>query len=123
MVAPSSSQTMASIVSQIAPRMPFASPDKRGPMPIPALYGISEPLLENGLQFALKPGVQDGIGALLHCFRTYLPGRGSEQCEQFGGFPSEVLVGPVSRLAFGLPGGAGLRDTLIGTALVFTPQL
>jgi len=71
----------------------------------------------------LPPGVQDRIGGVLHRLGTHLPSRWSQQGEQFGGFPSQVLVGPTCRLPFGLKGVAGLRDTLIGTALVFTPQL
>jgi hypothetical protein len=79
--------------------------------------------LNNGLQFALEPGMPDGMGGLLHRFGTPLSGCRSQPGEQFGGFSWQGLVGPTCGLAFGLPGRARRRNTLRGTPLVFAPQV
>src|SRR6266516_2602030 len=71
----------------------------------------------------LIKAVQNGIGGLLHRLGTNLSSCWSQQGEQFGRLASQVLVGPTRRLAFRLPGSARLRDTLVGTAFIFTPQL
>src|SRR6266851_7255077 len=42
-------------------------------------------LLENGSQFLLEPGVQDGIGALFDRFSSQFTSGGSKQGEQFRG--------------------------------------
>lgn len=47
--------------------------------------------------FAFEPGMQDRIGAVLHCFRAHLSGRGSKRGGQFG---------------LRVPGRAGLQDAL-----------
>ncbi len=71
----------------------------------------------------LPPGMQHRIGALLHRLSTKLSRHWPQQGEQFGRLASHVLVGPTRRLAFWLPGGARLREALVGTTLVLTPQL
>src|SRR5690348_11299320 len=79
-------------------------------------------LLENGFEFALEPRMQHRIGGVLHRLGTDFSGGRSQQGQQFGRLASRVLMGSTCRLLFGLPGGARLRNTLIGTTLVFAPQ-
>jgi hypothetical protein len=80
-------------------------------------------LLEDGFQLTFEPGMQHRIRAVLHCLGTDFTSRGSQQGEQFGRLASHILVRPTRGLTFGLPRGARLRDTLIGTAFIFAPQL
>src|SRR5207302_10006318 len=80
-------------------------------------------LLENGFQVTLEPLVHNGVGALLHGLCTHFSSCRAKQGQQLGCPATEVLVGSTSRIAFRLEGRTRLRDTLIGTAFIFAPQL
>jgi hypothetical protein len=79
-------------------------------------------LFENGGQFLLEPGMQDGIGARIDRFGSQLPSGWSKQGEQFAGGASNILVILLCGHALWLPRGTGMRDRLIGTGLIFRPQ-
>src|SRR5260221_13517553 len=80
-------------------------------------------LLEDGLQFTLEPGMQDGVRALLYGFCTDFSSCRSKQREQFGRPATHVLVRSMCRITLGLEGRARLRDPLVGTPFILAPQL
>src|SRR5512135_243883 len=78
--------------------------------------------LENGGQFLLEPGMQDGIRTLIDRLGSQLSSRRSQQRQQFAGLATNVLVVLACWLPLWLKGGTGMRNGLIGTRLIFTPQ-
>ena len=81
-------------------------------------FGNRRTLFQNGSEFALQPGMQNGIGTLLGCFGAEFSRGRPKQGEQFRGFSPEILMGLACRPIFDLPGTARLRDGLIRTSLV-----
>jgi hypothetical protein len=66
--------------------------------------------------------MQHGIGGLLYRTGAHLTIGWMQQGQQFRRPAPDVLVRLMSRIAFFLPGRAGLRDGLIGTGFVFAPD-
>src|SRR5947209_9453529 len=85
--------------------------------------GSWKALLQDGSEFTLQPGMQNGIGALLSRFGTQFSGRRSKQREQLCCFPSKILMSLACWLVFLLPGLARLRDSLIRASFILTPYL
>jgi hypothetical protein len=65
--------------------------------------------------------MQDGIGGPFHGLGAYLPTRGMEQRQEFGGASPDILLGTPRRFALWLPGRTGLRNSLVGTGFIFGP--
>ena len=63
--------------------------------------------------------MQDGIGRRDNTLGADFAGGRAKKGEQFGGSSTLVLMGQKPRMAFGLPRGARLRDSLIGPGFVF----
>src|SRR5947199_366776 len=103
--------------------MPLSTPHERLRLPLPANDSIRTPLLQDGREFTLQPGMQNGIGALLNRFGAQFSGRRSKQREQLCGFPSKILMSLAGWLVFPLPGLARLRDRLIRAGFILTPDL
>jgi hypothetical protein len=79
-------------------------------------------LLEDGCQFTFEPGMQNGIRTLIDRFRSQFPGGWSKQRQQFAGLATNVLMILARRHFLWLPRRTGMRNGLIGTCLIFTPQ-
>jgi len=67
--------------------------------------------------------VNDGVGGGGDAFDPHLTAGRVEKGEQFGGAVTDVLVGLLTRASGGLPTGSGVRNGLIRTGFVLTPDL
>jgi hypothetical protein len=84
--------------------------------------GSRRALLQDGRQFPLQPGMQNGVGALFHRLRTDFSSGWSKQGQQFGRPTTHILMRATCRLSLGLEGRSRLRDTLIGASLILAPE-
>src|SRR5262245_39639113 len=75
-----------------------------------------------GLQFALQPGMQHGIGATRHAFDPYLARRGMEQGQQLGRPIGQIFVRLADRLPFGSPSAALIRFGCKRTGFILIPD-
>ncbi|OLD82948.1 MAG: hypothetical protein AUF64_05795 [Chloroflexi bacterium 13_1_20CM_54_36] len=66
--------------------------------------------------------MQDGIRALIDRFSSQFTGGWSKQRQQFTGLPTNVLMILARWHALWLKSGTGMRNGLIRTRLIFTPQ-
>ncbi len=71
----------------------------------------------------LQPRVQDGIRRAWHTLSPDLARGGTEQGQQLRRATTDVLVRLALRLALGLPGVTGLRDSLVRASLILAPQV
>src|SRR5437763_2699547 len=78
--------------------------------------------LEDRLQFSFEPGMQDGIRTLIDWLGSQFSRGRSKQRQQFAGLAPKVLMVLAVRLSLWLKGGARMRNGLIRTRLIFTPQ-
>jgi len=76
---------------------------------------------EDGAQFLLQPGMQDGIGRPLYGLGAYHAARGMEQRQEFGGAAPDILMGASCRFSLRLPGSARMGNGLIRTGFIFGP--
>jgi len=70
-----------------------------------------------------EPGMQDGVGRVLHRLGSQFSSRGAKQGEQFDRQAPDVLVILPHWLSFHLPGGSRLGNGLIGSGFILTPHL
>lgn len=91
------------------------------PPPFWDLFWSGWTRLENGSQFPLEPGVQDGIRARINRFSSQFTGGGPKQGEQFTRVATKVLMILARWSALRLKGVARMRNGLIRTGLIFTP--
>ena len=73
-------------------------------------------------QFVLQPGVQHRIGCAGHALGPDLASGRTEQGQQLGRAPTDVLVRLAHRVAFRLPGLPWLWDGLVRAGLILAPQ-
>src|SRR6266487_3372644 len=92
------------------------------PSPFWDLFWRGWTRLENGGKFLLQPGVQDGVRALINGFSSQSPGSWSKQCQHLKGLATNVLMILGRRHSLWLPRRTGMRNGLIRTCLIFTPQ-
>src|SRR6266581_2839655 len=92
------------------------------PSPFWDLFWREWTRLENGGKFLLQPGVQDGVRALINGFSSQFPGSWSKQCQHLTGLATNVLMILGRRHSLWLPRRTGMRNGLIRTCLIFTPQ-
>lgn len=73
-------------------------------------------------QLLFKPGMENGILGTGHALDPDLTRSGLEKGQKFGGASAEVFMRLAHRLAQGLPTLARLRNGLVRTSLILTPE-
>ncbi len=80
-------------------------------------------LLEKGRQFLFEPGMQNGIRALIDRLSTQFSCDGSEQGHEFRRLAANILVILERWLSLWPPRCTRKRNGLIGSSLIFAPDL
>ena len=93
------------------------------PAPFWDLCAGRRTLLENGLQFLFEPGMQDRIGTLINRFGSQLSGRWPKHGQEFSRLATKVLVILLDGLSFRSPRLSCCWNGLLGSRLVFAPDL
>ena len=99
-----------------------SDPEEKDTLLIGWLSGmLGEKLGENLTQFALEPGMQDGVGRGRHATRSHVSGGRTKQGQHLGGPIADVFMRLEVRMTLRLPTGSRIGDRLIRSSLILAP--